>query len=58
LLLVDPSGKINENELHEFYDQHVEPAFYKWLDERRKEAHAAGSTINAARSPDDLLLSR
>jgi hypothetical protein len=30
LLLIDPRGEINEDELEEFLEKHVEPAFWKW----------------------------
>src|SRR3989304_4142863 len=36
LLLIDPRGEINEDDLEEFLEKHVEPAFWKWW--RSKEA--------------------
>jgi hypothetical protein len=36
LLLIDPRGEINEDDLAEFLEKHVEPAFWKWW--RAKEA--------------------
>ena len=36
LLLIDPLGQIDENELAEFMETHIEPAFVKWW--RQKEA--------------------
>jgi len=36
LLLIDPRGEIDESDLMEFMEKHVEPAFWKWW--RQKEA--------------------
>lgn len=36
LLLIDPRGEINEDDLEEFLEKHVEPAFWKWW--KQKEA--------------------
>jgi len=36
LLVIDPRGEIDENDLLEFLETHVEPAFWKWW--RQKEA--------------------
>ena len=36
LLLIDPLGEIDENDLEEFLEKHVEPAFWKWW--KQKEA--------------------
>jgi hypothetical protein len=36
LMLVDPRGEIDENDLAEFMEKHVEPVFWKW--QRQKEA--------------------
>ncbi|MBW2673542.1 MAG: hypothetical protein JRD89_09040 [Deltaproteobacteria bacterium] len=30
LLLADPRGEIPEEKLLEFYEHHVEPAFWRW----------------------------
>jgi hypothetical protein len=36
LLIIDPQGEINENDLAEFMETHINPAFWKWY--RQKEA--------------------
>ena len=36
LLLIDPRGEINEDDLEEFLEKHVEPTFWKWW--KSKEA--------------------
>ena len=36
LLIVDPRGEIDENDLAEFLEKHVEPVFWKWW--QQKEA--------------------
>jgi hypothetical protein len=35
LLLADPRGEISERDLLEFMEQHLEPTFWRWLDERK-----------------------
>lgn len=38
LLLIDPRGEISEDDLLEFMENHVEPAFQRWW--RQKEAQS------------------
>ena len=35
LLLIDPRGEINEDDLEEFLEKHVEPAFWKWWEQKK-----------------------
>lgn len=35
LLLIDPQGKIDENNLLEFLEERVEPQFYLWYKEQK-----------------------
>ena len=35
LLLIDPRGEIDENDLEEFLEKHVEPVFWKWWDQKK-----------------------
>lgn len=35
LLLIDPRGEIDENDLEEFLEKHVEPVFQEWFREKR-----------------------
>jgi len=37
LLLADVSGKISEDELLEFMEEHVEPAYWKWIEEKKNK---------------------
>ena len=48
LLLVDPRGEIDENDLAEFMETHVEPAFWRWW--RPKEA-ARRASVQGVISP-------
>jgi len=43
LLLIDPRGEINEDDLLEFMERHVEPAFWRWWESRRR-AHGLPET--------------
>ena len=36
LLLMDPRGEIDENELREFFEQEVEPRYWAWITAKRK----------------------
>jgi len=36
LFLVDPRGEIPEQELQEFFEEHLEPAFWKWREQKKK----------------------
>lgn len=36
LILIDPRGEIDEDDLLSFLENHVEPIFWPWLAERRK----------------------
>lgn len=33
ILVADPRGKIPKEDLHEFMEEHVEPAFWRWTQE-------------------------
>ncbi len=35
LLLIDPKGEIDENDLEEFLEKHVEPVFWKWWEQKK-----------------------
>ena len=35
LLLIDPRGEIDENDLEEFLEKHVEPVFWKWWEQKK-----------------------
>jgi hypothetical protein len=48
LLLVDPRGEIHEDDLLEFMERHVEPAFWAWLKQKEAAERATGKgTIRA-----------
>ena len=38
LFLADVRGEISEDDLLEFLETHIEPAFWKWIEEKKKEA--------------------
>lgn len=38
LILVDPRGEITEDDLLEFLERYIEPAFWPWLKEKEGEA--------------------
>jgi hypothetical protein len=40
LLLIDPRGEIGEDELLEFMEKHVEPAFWSWWEGRKRSLPA------------------
>lgn len=35
LLLADPRGEINENDLLELLEEHIEPLYHRWRDTKR-----------------------
>ncbi len=35
IILADPRGEIPEQELKEFMEAHVEPAFWAWMEKRK-----------------------
>jgi len=39
LMLVDPCGKISEDDLLEFLEQYIEPEFWKWLEQKRRRSN-------------------
>ena len=36
LILADPRGEISERDLLEFLEDHIEPAFWKWWEARKR----------------------
>jgi hypothetical protein len=36
LMIVDPRGEINEDELLEFLEEHLEPEFWAWYKKRKE----------------------
>lgn len=36
LLLADIRGEISENDLLEFYEEHIEPRFWEWYNKKRR----------------------
>lgn len=45
LLIVDPRGEIDENDLAEFVENHVEPAFKRWRTRKAAEKQSAGQGL-------------
>jgi len=41
LLLIDPRGEIDENELLEFMEKHVESAFWEWWKQKEASRHVS-----------------
>jgi len=37
LMIIDPRGEINENDLLEFLETHIEPNFWPWLKQKKAE---------------------
>jgi len=35
LMIIDPRGEINENDLLEFLETHIEPNFWPWLKQKK-----------------------
>lgn len=48
LLLIDPRGEIDENDLLEFMEKYIEPAFWNWW--RQKEAARRASVKGVMRA--------
>jgi len=42
IILADPTGRINEADLLEFLETHVEPAFWEWLKQRKENETEGG----------------
>lgn len=38
IMLVDPRGEISPEELEEFLENHIEPIFWKWHEDKKNES--------------------
>jgi len=38
IMIIDPRGKIDPEDLLEFLETHVEPIFWRWLEEKRMKS--------------------
>jgi len=45
LLLIDPRGEIDENDLLEFMERHIEPAFWKWWEQKEAMRRAGAKGV-------------
>lgn len=54
LLLVDTTGKLFEDKLLQFFIEHVEPAFQRWLESQKRMETAAEGAVRAAQDMQEV----